>query len=149
MRRAAMAVILSLAGCASSSSQPGHVDPEIQLVQLSNVADAARNVTGNIPVQYRLEIHNTTPAPLTLKRIDLVSLGEGAYNLQPVSQAYDKAIGAGESAALDLWSSANIQSATISGANGPVTIRAIVQFDSKDGRFQTVVVQQVHPNGSV
>lgn len=147
MRRALGAALFLALGCTSTSST--HAEPELQLIQLSTVAEAARNVTGGIPVQYRLTIHNTTMTPLQLKRIDLVSQGDGAYNLQPMSQAYDQVIDVGATLAFEMWGQANVQYSTISGANGPVTIRAIAQFDSAAGRFQTVVVQQVHPNGSV
>lgn len=143
-----MTVALAL-GCASSGSPSGAPDPEMQLVQLSNVADVARNVTGGIAVQYQLTIHNTTPNTLHLKRVELQSIGAGAYTLPSLSQAFDRTIDPGETAAIDLRGAAYIADATIAGANGPVTIRAIAQFDSSAGRQQTVVVQQVHPNGSV
>ena len=143
IRRAAVLLLLVAIGCASSSSS--HAQPEIQLVQVSSVAEAARNVTGGIPVQFRVTIHNTTPAALQLRHIELVSQGDGAYNLQTISRAYDQAIETGVTQSFDLWGSANVAFATISGANGPVTIRAVVQFDG----FQSVVVQQVHATGGV
>lgn len=143
----------ALIGCASSSPAPApganaapaaaaHGDPEIEVVQLSSVADAARNNSGTLPVQFRVTIHNTTKIPLQLKRIDLQSLGYGAYSLAPFSRAFNDVIDVGESKATDLWTTGAVNS-TISGANGPVTIRAIVQFESSEGRFQTVLVQQV------
>jgi hypothetical protein len=150
------AVLLSVAvliGCASGQSQDssqqaaGHPDPELRIAQMTNVADAARNVTGGIPVQYRLAVHNTTTVPLQLKRIELQSQGDGAYTLQPMSRAYDQVIDAGATQTFDMWGSANVQFSTISGANGPVSIRMIVQFESPEGRFQTVSVQQVHASG--
>lgn len=137
------------AGCASSGSQSGQPEPELQLTQRSNIADAARNVTGGIGVQYRLTIHNTTKTPLQLKHVDLQSLGAGAYTLPSTSQAFDRTIGAGETEAIDLRAAAYIADPTIAGANGPVTIRVIAQFESSAGRMQIVVVQQVHAGGSV
>ena len=146
--RVAAAIGLSLFVACGTSAPRSHVDPELQLVQLSSVADSARNISGGIPVQYRLTIHNTTNAPLQLKRIDLQSMGYGAYTLPPFSRSFDQTIDAGAIEPIELWSSATIDP-TITGANGPVTIRAVVQFDSSAGRFQTIAVQQVHANGSL
>ena len=73
-------------------------------------------------------------------------MGYGAYTLPSFSRAYDQRIDAGASEVFDLWGSATTDP-TITGANGPVTIRTVAQFDSSAGRFQTVVVQQVHASG--
>lgn len=144
-----IAIALSLAfavGCATSTAPRAHEEPELQLVQMSTVADVARNVSTGIPVQYNLTVHNTTKDPLVIKRIELQSQGYGAYTLSPFSRAYDQTVDAGASAVFDLWATAAVNS-TISGANGPVTVRTIVQFESPEGRFQTVSVQQVHSSG--
>ena len=42
-----------------------------------------------------------------------------------------------------------IEDATISGANGPVTIRVSMQYDTPGGMMQSVAVQQVHASGGV
>jgi hypothetical protein len=141
MRRAASIVLVFIAGCASSRSSGN--DPEIRLVQTSSVAEAARNVQGAIPVAFRLTIRNTLQTPLTLKRLELQSIGEGAYSLSPLTRSYDRVIQPGAEESFDMWGSANA-SATILGANGPVTIRAIAQFDAASGSFQTVVMRQIH-----
>lgn len=141
MRRAASIVLLFIAGCASSRSSGN--DPEIRLVQTSEVAEVARNVPGSIPVAFRLTIRNTQQAPLTLKRLELQSIGEGAYSLNPLTRSYDQVIQPGAEQSFDVWGSAYV-SPTILGANGPVTIRAIAQFDAASGSFQTVVMRQLH-----
>ena len=146
MRRAAPVLLLLVLGCASS--HPAHAEPELRLVQLSEIPEAARNVTGPIPVQYHLTIHNTTPAPLRLRHVDLQSMGDGAYTLPATSRAFDTTIAPGATEEIDLVGTASIGTPTISGANGPVTIRIVAQFDAVNGPFQTVVVQQVHEGGS-
>jgi hypothetical protein len=140
MRRAASIVLLFIAGCASSRSS---AEPEIRLVQTSEVAEVARNVPGSIPISFRLTIHNTLQTPLTLKRLELQSIGEGAYSLSSLTRSYDQVIQPGAEQSFDLWGSGYV-SPTIVGANGPVTIRAIAQFDAASGSFQTVVMRQLH-----
>jgi hypothetical protein len=146
MRRAALVLFLTALGCASSSSKTAHAEPEVEILQVSTVAEAARNVTGAIPIQYVVQIHNTTTTSLQLKHIEIQSVTSGAYTLEPLSRTYDQRIEAGETVNFDLWGSADA-SGTITGANGPVTIRAIAQFDSPTGSFQTVGIKQVRADG--
>ena len=153
MRRAALILLFTLLGCASSTSSTSankasadHPQPELELVQVSSIADAARNITGAMPVQFTLSIRNTTGMPLKLKHIEIQSVTSGAYALDPVSRTYDQAIEAGATQNFDIWGSANA-SGTITGANGPVTIRAIAQFESSMGSFQTVAIKQVRADG--
>jgi hypothetical protein len=136
-----------LFGCASSSPQQKTApltEPEIRISQISNLAEAAAHMSGNISVQYQVEIANTSKVPITIKRIDVISIGEGAYTLRPSSYPFDAALKPGETTALQFWASAVIGDPTIIGANGPVSLRVTTQYDTPDGRAQSVVVQQVH-----
>ena len=143
IRRAAVLLLLVAAGCASSSSK--HPEPEVALEQTSAVPEAARNITGSIPVRFRVTIHNTTATALQLHHMDLVTQGEGAYALQPpISRSFDESIAVGDTKSYDVWGSAFIDSPAVEGANGAVTIRLIIQFDSPTGAFQSVSVQRVH-----
>jgi hypothetical protein len=147
----AVLLIATLASCASSPSTPQKApipEPEVNIRQLSNVAEAARYVTGGISVQYRVDVTNVAKEPITLKRIDLQSMGYGAYDLAPTSRPFDVKIAPGQSAFVEMWGAASIETASIVGANGPVTLRGIMQFESAAGAFQSVVVRQVHANGS-
>ena len=44
---------------------------------------------------------------------------------------------------------ANIQTTSLVGANGPVTLRVTAFFDSPEGQFKQVVVQQVNATTGV
>ena|SRR5438132_926569 len=149
MRRAAAGFLLLALGCSSSGPRIAREEPEITVRQISNVADAARQISGNITVQYSVTIHNTTSTLLTLKRADLQSIGAGAYTLPPTSKPFNVVLSPGETQTVELWAPAVIEDVTVAGANGPVTIRGILQFDSPTGQFQSVVVQQVHASGGV
>ena len=138
---------LLLFGCATSSPKTATVEPEILVRQISNIPEAARNVTGRISVQYAMSVKNVTPVALQLKRIDVQSIGFGAYTLAPTSVPFNVAIAPGETKIVQFWGPASIDSSTIMGANGPVTLRAVVEFDSAKGPLRTTVVQQVHETG--
>jgi hypothetical protein len=145
-RIACTTLILLLPACASTS-KPAGPEPELLIQQVSNIPEAARYVTGRISVQYAMAVKNVTPAPLQLKRIDVQSIGYGAYSLAPTSLPFDVAIAPGETKVVQFWGAAFIDSSTIMGANGPVTLRAVAQFDSANGPVRTTVVQQVHETG--
>ena len=140
-------VTLLLFGCATSAPKTATVEPEVQIQQISNIPEAARYVTGRISVQYAMAVKNITPVALQLKRIDVQSIGFGAYTLAPTSVPFDVPIAPGETKVMQFWGGAFIDSSTISGANGPVTLRAVAQFDSVNGPVRTTVVQQVHESG--
>ena len=131
----------------ASTSKPAGPEPELQIQQISNIPEAARYVTGRISVQYEVAVKNITHAALQLKRIDVQSIGYGAYTLAPTSLPFDVPIAPGETKVVQFWGSAFIDSSTITGANGPVTLRAVAQFDSANGPVRTTVVQQVHESG--
>ena len=141
MKRAAILAIF-LAACATSSQAPVP-EPEILVEQLSTVAPAAIHVGGAISLQYRVTVHNVSDTPLTLKRVDLNSLGAGAYTLGSTSRSFNLSIAPGATQAVQFWTSGTVDP-TILGANGPVTLRGVLGFDSAKGSFQSVVTQQVH-----
>jgi hypothetical protein len=145
-RIACTTLILLLPACASTS-KPAGPEPELLIQQVSNIPEAARYVTGRISVQYAMAVKNVTPAPLQLKRIDVQSIGYGAYSLAPMSLPFDVPIAPGETKVVQFWGNASIDTSTIMGANGPVTLRAVAQFDSANGPVRTTVVQQVHETG--
>lgn len=147
MTRAVLAAALLLIGCSSAapdSKQAPADEPAIRITQISNVATAARHVTGAIPVQFRVDVTNTSRDQITLKRIDVQSIGYGAYILSPVTQAFDIPIAPGDSRFVEFWAPASIDNASISGANGPVTLRVTAQYLTPTGMQQAISVQQVH-----
>jgi len=137
--------------CAGAPQQktPPLAEPEVRISQLSNLAEAATHISGSISVQYRVEFRNSANVPITIKRIDVITIGEGAYTLRPTSTPVDKQLNPGEAAAVEFWAPAFIVDPTIIGANGPVSIRVTTQYDTPNGRAQSNSVQQVHPMSSL
>jgi hypothetical protein len=144
-RLAASAVaLLLLSACATNNSKVSLIAPQFRLMQISNVGEAARHVTGGLTVGFHAEILNRSSETLTLRRIQLESMGEGAYDLPSTTRPFDLPVPPDQVAAVEIWVPANILRQTIVGANGPVTIRAKVEFDSAEGMFQKIYVQQVN-----
>jgi hypothetical protein len=145
MRKAIVVSLLFFAAaCAHRTATAPMALPEVTIVQTSGVGLAAHNVTGPISVRYAVRVQNAASQPITLKRIQAQSLGAGAYTLGSTSKPFNVTIAPESHQDVELWASAIIDQATINGANGPVTLRLILFFDSPLGPFQDVVVQQVN-----
>lgn len=144
MRRLAVFATLFLACCASSNNAKSPVpQPDVRIVQLNGVPLAARHVSGAVSVQYGVRVRNNALQPITLKQITALSLGEGAYTLPSTSRPFNVTIAPGQLGDVQFFAPATAND-TIAGANGPVTLRLTLQFDSAVGAFQSIVVQQVH-----
>lgn len=149
---AAVAVLaLSLFGCASMKSDSGMgratvniTDPDVQIRQISSIPSAASHVEGAIPIQYELRVRNNAAQVITLKEVTLQSMGYGGYDLVPTSRPFTLTIEPAAIQAVQFWVPANVQQASLVGANGPVTLRVTAHFDSPLGQFQRVSVQQVN-----
>ncbi|HEY8713271.1 MAG TPA: hypothetical protein VIM68_10395, partial [Thermoanaerobaculia bacterium] len=142
----AVTALLVLLSCASMQSDSGKgaakvniPKPDMQIQQLSSVPVAARHIEGGLPVQYALAVKNHAGGPITLKQVNVVSIGYGAYDVPSTSRPFKALIQADQTQVVDFWVPANIQSTSLVGANGPVTLRVTAFFDSPDGQFQQVV----------
>jgi hypothetical protein len=150
LRSLAALGMTALIGCASAApdaKQASLDEPQIQITQISNIGEAARHMTGGLPVQYRVDVENRAKTPITIKRIDVVSIGAGAYNLRSTSVPFNQQLNPGETRPVQFWAPATIDDPTILGANGPVTIRLTLYYDTPAGTFQSIVVQQVQAGG--
>jgi hypothetical protein len=144
MRKLFAVALLFLAACASTRAKGPVASPQIRIAQISGIPAAARGVSGSIPVRYAVRVTNTATETITLRRLTVQSIGSGAYNLGGTSLPYSEEIVAGAAREVEFWASAFVSDPTILGANGPVTLRVIAHFDSPNGEFDEVVVQQIN-----
>src|SRR3954466_15835160 len=144
MRRFAFVfAALMFAACATDNTA-GLPDPDFALTQLSKVPEAAEHITGGFPVQYRLHILNRAPIPITLRSVNVSSVGMGAYDLPSTTRPFNIPLEPDKPAAVDFFVSAIVADPTIIGANGPVTLHGIVTFDSAVGQFQRTFMLQAN-----
>jgi hypothetical protein len=142
---------LSLSGCASTRSDSGLgnakvpvVKPQIDIAQISSIPTAARHVQGGIPIHYAVRVGNRSADTITLKSVNVQSVGVGAYDVASTSRPFTRKIQPDQNETVEFWVPASISIDTIMGANGPVTLRATLYFDSPVGQFQEVVIRQVN-----
>jgi hypothetical protein len=145
-----MTALLLTIGCATSddsisatSSPASPNDPEVTLVQLSHVAAGTEYDAGPVSAHFRVDVRNPAETPIHLDRVSVQSIGGGAYDLPAYSQGFDVTIAPKESRSVDFWARANVANPTVSGANGPVTIRATIEFNASGAKFQKIVMQNI------
>jgi hypothetical protein len=154
----ALSLVL-LGACASSSGNTATASakqkkdamrPQIQIVQTSGLAIAARYMNGAFSVRYAVRVMNPSQELITLRRVTVQSVTEGAYQVGPFSMPFDVAVAATQHQDVQFWVPAETGYYSVVGANGPVTLRVVCEFDSKkDGRFQHVVMRVVNSRASV
>lgn len=119
----------------------------IQIVQTSSVPTAARYVQGGVSVQYAVRVTNLTDETITLRRVTVQSLGEGAYHVQH-TMSYDVGVGPQQAQDVQFWAPAQTGRSLV-GANGPVSVRVTAEFDSKKGKFQEIVTRVVNERTAI
>lgn len=154
MRKSLVVAVLSLtlvAGCASTRSESGLgnakvavIKPQIEIAQISSIPPAARHVQGGIPIRYAVRVGNRSAETITLKSVNVQSVGVGAYDVESTSRPFTTKIQPDQNETVEFWVPASVSISTIIGANGPVTLRAVLYFDSPVGQFQEVVIRQVN-----
>jgi hypothetical protein len=138
----ALAIVV-LAGCSSSHGQSDtRVRPEMHLEQVVGPADLGYP-GGRIDVQYELQVTNHSQEPITLRRVEVQSTGGGAYRLRHEAYPFKETVTAGNFVAVRFWAHAFQAGSFGRGSNEPVTLRAIVYFDSPTGTFQQFLLKEL------
>jgi len=141
------AVCCALLAC-SSGSNAKIIHPVLQFVQLSGPAEQNYR-PGDIEVQYGIRIANRSSEPITLRRIELRSVGVGGpYVLRAQSYYFERVIQPEQFEDVTFWAKA------VAGGDGmatdaraPVTVRAVVFFQSPAGGFRNVLTQMLDQTG--
>src|ERR1700756_765251 len=123
MKRALVVVVLLLAGCASGPQDDPNA-PHIALhLEQESVLDTY-TYSGPVNVRYVLSVANTTTQAVKLTRIELRTIGSGAYTIQPTSTLLNLDLGAGQARTMEItvWAYARGGG---DAATEPVTVRAI------------------------
>jgi len=138
--------LLFVLGCATDSA-PSGPEPDAAIIQLSRVPEGTQYDTGPVSAHYAVEVKNTLAEPVTLRRVAVQSIGGGSYTLPAYSQGFNETIAPGETKRVSFWAPAYVAMQTVAGANGPVTLRGTLQFESGSRQFQKIVVQNIAPEG--
>jgi hypothetical protein len=137
----ALSLGLLIAACSSSPKRSAIVRPEIEIEEAVGPGDVGYP-RGIIEVQFAMKISNPSTQPVTLRRIEIQSLGGGGYTLRHENQVFNKTIEPGHFDTVKFWVRALAQGDTPA-SNEPVTIRGVAQFDTPAGATQQFFLKNI------
>ena len=147
----ALSAILIAAACTSGnqlSQNVAHIPtPEITILGRTDLTNVP-TVASGIEAHFELRIANQADVPITLRRVDLESLGGGGIAIQSKNRQYNTVIGPHATQSVDVMTTAYINDPNGFVGRSPVQVRMTALFDSPQGSLQKVVQQQVRPEGS-
>ncbi len=138
--------LLILSACSSaitSADGVGLIPPELKIRQLGGPGVLANQLGGPTPVNFEIQVYNPSGETIELERIDLQTLGIGAYTISNASRPFDKPIPSDKTITVTTWVGA-IAGDTIIGVNGPATLRITAYFSSEFGKFKQIYTQNVN-----
>jgi hypothetical protein len=130
----ALLILLILAGCASGTADdPNAPNVELHLAQYESAPNAYL-YGGMVNVRYALSVANRTKDPITLTRIEIRTIGSGAYTIRPTSTPIniDLAPGQEKTVPINIWGSAR---GGYLSSQEPVTLRATAYMKGPKGAF--------------
>jgi len=151
MRTVIFSTLLIAAACTSSnqlSQNVAHIpQPEITIIGRTDMTNVP-TVASGIEAHFEFRIVNQADVPITLRRIDLDTLGGGSINVEAKNRQFNIVIQPHAVGSADFMTTAFINDPNNFSGRSPVQIRAVALFDSPAGSLQKVVQQQVRPEGS-
>jgi hypothetical protein len=150
MRTLLAAAAIVLAACSSSTpaapKQKAQIPaPDFEIRQLVGPHELNYE-EGPIEVKFRLDIGDRADVPITLSRVEIVTVNPqgGAYTLDSGHRAYyfRKVINPHETGAVEFWAKAYGYGRSTR-ENEPVTIRGTLYFETPNGYYNEVFVKEI------
>jgi hypothetical protein len=145
MKRALLPAILLLAACASSKNAVVSPLPEIDVVQVYGPADIPYSRgQDSVMAEYAFRVRNGANVPITLRRIEMSSLTGGTIALRREDRAFNRTVNPGSAEVVSLTARVYFRT-TSSGSptNEPLTIRAVLYFESANGSFRRIITRNI------
>jgi hypothetical protein len=143
--------LLIAAACSSGtqlSQNAAHIaQPEITILSRSDLTNVP-TVASGVTAHFEFRITNQADIPITLRRIDLDTLGGGAIVIAAKNRPFNIVIEPHTAQSADFVTTAYISDPSNYSGRSPIQIRAVALFDSSAGSLQKIVQQQVRPEGS-
>ena len=134
-----------LSSCATSQSSANLIQPDIQLIQTMGPPGLAY-MRGPISLQYVVRITNKSSETITLRSLQLSTVGSGAYSLRTGTSPIRRQIAAGETAEIPI-SAWGYTAGGFLGSTVPVSIRGIARFDTPEGPMQKLFLEELSQMG--
>jgi hypothetical protein len=135
MRYRSLLVLLTILAASCGSTQTSSSAPPLQLklAQTGGSTDMYY-FRGAVPVQFALQISNPTNQSYTLRRLNLQTIGPGAYSLRTGDSPINFTVPANGTVTVPLSTWAR-SSGSFLRSTEPVDIRGIAYFEGPSGSF--------------
>ncbi len=133
MRNVIACAMLLLAACASSPQTPKAPEVEVHLAQVSGSRDMFF-FAGPVNVEFEITVTNPTREAVTLTRLELRTVGGGAYTFRAPSQPMHVTVRPGLASVVRFSATAIARGGNASSVE-PVTVRGMAYFDAPSGSF--------------
>ncbi len=152
MRNAiAFSALLVAAACATGNQMSQTAaripKPEITIVNRTDLTNVP-TVASGVEVHFEFRIVNQAEVPITIRRIDMSSLGGGGIAIESKNRQFNTTIAPHAVGSVDYMTTALIPDPSSYSGRSPIQVRATCLFDSPDGALQKVVQQQIRPEGA-
>ena len=140
MKRAVL-ILLLLAGCASVQDDPNAPNVVLHVAQFESQPDAYL-FGGSVNVRLAVSAANRTTDPVTLSRIEIRTVGSGAYTIRPTSTPLNIKLAPGQEATvpISLW---GFSRGGYASAREPVTLRATAFMTGPTGAFVRLFTEYI------
>lgn len=148
MKTSSLVVALALLtiSCSSGGRMPADLlPPEIEMVQFGDYSFALQ-YSGPTSITFQVSITNKSSEMITIRQLQLASVGTGAYVLRRDPHFLNKDIPPGETLVATINVPAFAQGGN-TGSREPVTVRGTAYFDSEYGLFQRVFLSNFQQGG--
>src|SRR6266576_50211 len=123
----ALSVLMIAAACATGnqlSQAAAHIPkPEITIIGRTDLTNVP-TVASGVEVHYEFRIVNQAAVPITLRRIDMDSLGGGGISIQSKNRQFNTVIQPGQTQSVDFMTTAYIPDPNSYSGRSPVQLRA-------------------------
>lgn len=143
---AACALLVACGSSGSGSAVPtaekiGAVAPETELVQLIG-PEQLNWEAGQIEMKYALRITNRATEPITLRQIQIQTVGlEGPYSIPQSSYFFREAVTPGATRPVEFFAKAYSEGNRYNiDAQSPVSVRIIAYFEAPQGNFRQAFI---------
>jgi hypothetical protein len=129
----ALLILLLLTACASAQDDANAPTVSLHLAQYESASNAYL-YGGMVNVQYALSVANRTKDPITLTRIEIRTVGSGAYTIRPISTTINADLAPGQEKTIPISIWANARGGNLA-AHEPVSLRATAYMTGPSGAF--------------
>lgn len=142
----ACAVLIACGSSGSGAAVPtaetiGTVAPETELVQLVG-PEQLNWEAGQIEMKYALNVTNRAAEPITLRQIQIQTVGrEGPYSIPQSSYFFREPVTPGDTRPIEFFARAYSEGNRYNiDAQSPVSIRIIAYFEAPQGNFRQAFI---------